>query len=62
VKRGGYRIGNKLKQKLLDIDRAVIIAHDTASFSNELNEADKKQIEKNCAKIRKIIKELINEE
>ena len=62
MKRGGYRIGDRLKQKLLDIDRSVIITHDIVFFSNELNETDKKQIEKNCAKIRRIIKELINEE
>lgn len=61
MKRGGYRVGDRLKQKLLDIDRAAVIAHDTAAFSNELNEVDKKQIEKSCTKIRRIIKEIIGE-
>lgn len=61
MKWGGYRVGNRMKQKLLDIDRAALMAHDTAAFSESLNEADKKEIKRNCMKIRRIVREMLGE-
>jgi hypothetical protein len=61
MKHGGYRIGNRMKQKLLDIDRAALMAHDTAVFSESLSETEKKDIKRNCTKIRRIVKEILGE-
>lgn len=59
---GGYRISNRVKQKLVDIDRAAEVMHDIALVSEELNKEDKKALMGNCSKIRKIIKEILQEQ
>lgn len=60
-KAGGYRISNRVKKKLVDIDEAALIAHDVALISEGLNERDKKALVSNCSKIRKIVKEILQE-
>lgn len=62
MKRGGYRIAEKLKQKLLSIDRLAQIGHDSVALSDNLSKREKIVLTNNYNQIRKIIKELINEE
>ena len=62
MKRGGYRIAEKLKQKLLDIDRLAQIGHDSAALSDNLSKREKIVLTGNYNQIRRIIKEIINEE
>lgn len=62
MKRGGYRIAKKLKQKLIDIDRLAQIGHDSAALSDNLSKREKIILTSNYNQIRRIIKELISEE
>jgi hypothetical protein len=62
MKHGGYRVGEKLKRKLLEIDRAAIVAYDTALLSEELSKGDKRTLTSSCTKIRKVVKEILGEQ
>lgn len=59
---GGYRISNRVKQKLVDIDNAALIAHDIVFVSEDIKREEKKLLLSCCSKIRKIIKEILQEQ
>jgi hypothetical protein len=56
---GGYRIGERTKSKLLDINNSTITIYYLALTTNKLNKREKERILSNCKKIKKTLKELL---
>lgn len=56
---GGYRIANRIKQKLIEIDRKATIGHDTVLVSDGLNERERILLMNNYKSIKKLIKQIL---
>lgn len=59
AKNGGYRISNKLKASLLDIDEYAIKIKGVAETSTEMNATDIRTLDSCSNQIRAIIKDIL---